>query len=115
MKKIHASLCAALIVGSGLAAAQGSSNRGNVLSAPGGRYVFGQVSEYAKDQYLLDTQTGRLWTFITYCEDVNKKETCGKPMLRPVVFDTSDSFQGATTPPPPATNAPLPTKPLKQQ
>jgi hypothetical protein len=25
------------------------------------RYVFGQISEYRRDQYLLDTKTGRLW------------------------------------------------------
>lgn len=33
----------------------------NTLSAGNGRYVFGQVSEYRRDQYMLDTQTGRLW------------------------------------------------------
>jgi len=32
------------------------------LSNPSGRYVFGQISEYRKDQYMLDTQTGRLWS-----------------------------------------------------
>lgn len=32
-----------------------------VLSAPGGRYVFGQISSMRADQYMLDTQTGRLW------------------------------------------------------
>lgn len=33
-----------------------------MLSAPGGRYVFGQISTFRRDQYLLDTQTGRVWT-----------------------------------------------------
>jgi hypothetical protein len=32
-----------------------------VLSSRNGRYVFGQVSDSSKDQYMLDTQTGRLW------------------------------------------------------
>lgn len=31
------------------------------LSCPGGRFVFGQVSDSSKDQYMLDTLTGRLW------------------------------------------------------
>jgi len=31
------------------------------LSAAGGRYVFGQISDSDKDQFMLDTQTGRLW------------------------------------------------------
>ena len=32
-----------------------------VLSRPNGRFVFGQISESSKDQYMLDTWTGRLW------------------------------------------------------
>lgn len=31
------------------------------LSSDGGRYVFGQVSEYRRDQFMLDTKTGQLW------------------------------------------------------
>jgi hypothetical protein len=34
---------------------------GKVLGCAGGRYVFGQVSDSSKDQFMLDTQTGRLW------------------------------------------------------
>jgi hypothetical protein len=33
----------------------------NVLCSPGGRFVFGQISDSAKDQFMLDTHTGRLW------------------------------------------------------
>jgi hypothetical protein len=33
----------------------------NVLSTPGARFVFGQVSDSGKDQFMLDTWTGRLW------------------------------------------------------
>ena len=33
----------------------------NVLCAGGGRFVFGQVSDSGKDQFMLDTWTGRLW------------------------------------------------------
>jgi hypothetical protein len=32
-----------------------------VLSSSPGRYVFGQVSDFRVDQFMLDTQTGRLW------------------------------------------------------
>ena len=34
---------------------------GKVLSSAGGRYVFGQISDSGKDQFMLDTKTGRLW------------------------------------------------------
>lgn len=35
------------------------------LSSPDAnqRYVFGQISENRKDQFLLDTKTGRLWRY----------------------------------------------------
>lgn len=32
-----------------------------ILSTPGGRFVFGQISDFRRDQFMLDTQTGRLW------------------------------------------------------
>jgi len=32
-----------------------------VLSSPSGRFVFGQISDSSKDQFMLDTFTGRLW------------------------------------------------------
>jgi hypothetical protein len=41
-----------------------TKDTGKVLSSASGRYVFGQISEYRKDQYLLDTQTGRLWRIV---------------------------------------------------
>ena len=34
---------------------------GKVLTSTGGRYVFGQISDSSKDQFMLDTETGRLW------------------------------------------------------
>jgi len=33
----------------------------NVLSCPGGRFAFGQISDSSKDQFMLDTLSGRLW------------------------------------------------------
>ena len=36
------------------------------LAAENGRFVFGQISDYRRDQYLLDTKTGRMWRVVTY-------------------------------------------------
>jgi len=36
------------------------------LSTEGGRFVFGQISEYQRDQFLLDTVTGRVWRVVSY-------------------------------------------------
>ena len=32
-----------------------------LLSSQSGRFVFGQISDSSKDQFMLDTFTGRLW------------------------------------------------------
>lgn len=40
------------------------AEEGNVLSAEGGRYVFGQISDARRDQFMLDTATGRLWRVV---------------------------------------------------
>ena len=32
-----------------------------ILSSDNGRFVFGQISGSSKDQFMLDTATGRLW------------------------------------------------------
>jgi hypothetical protein len=46
----------------GLGASQGPQRpQPNVLCSPGCRFVFGQVSDSSKDQFMLDTFTGRLW------------------------------------------------------
>jgi hypothetical protein len=36
-----------------------------VLQADGGRFVFGQISDFRRDQFMLDTKTGRLWRVVT--------------------------------------------------
>jgi hypothetical protein len=35
-----------------------------LLSSQNGRYVFGQISDFRSDQFLLDTATGRLWRIV---------------------------------------------------
>jgi len=42
------------------APAQGEPQKA-LLSSPNGRFVFGQVSDSSKDQFMLDTLSGRLW------------------------------------------------------
>ncbi len=56
-----------------------------VLSSPQGRFVFGQISDSGKDQFMLDTLTGRLWrisergdigTFLTGIPYCNPEGEC---------------------------------------
>lgn len=54
------------------------TNRGQVLTATGGRFVFGQVSEQRADQFMLDTQTGMLWQKV--------KDKDGSYLLQPVWY-----------------------------
>ncbi len=67
---LAAAILVPLIAGVQLASAQGFGMLSQpvpeqktypCLSAGGGRYVFGQISESTKDQFMLDTQSGRLW------------------------------------------------------
>jgi len=44
-----------------MTAAPQAVEKGKVLSSAGGRFVFGQISDSSKDQFMLDTDTGRLW------------------------------------------------------
>lgn len=77
-----------------------------VLAAPGGRYVFGQVNQFAKYQFLLDTQTGRMWSVIKYCADVAKPETCEDAVLKPLLFESANRESTSVTP----IQEPAPTK-----
>jgi hypothetical protein len=46
----------------GILSSQGPQDpQKQILSSSGGRFVFGQISDSSKDQFMLDTQTGRLW------------------------------------------------------
>ncbi len=68
MNKILISSIIILILSVGIVLAQpfglqkrfGNKNY-SILSRPNGRFVFGQISDSSKDQYMLDTLTGRLW------------------------------------------------------
>ena len=65
-----------------LASSQAQEVHPTVLSAAGGRYVFGQVNSIRSDQYLLDTQTGKLWVIRAVKE---------QPVLQEVLFATTDA------------------------
>jgi len=55
-----------------------STNRGQVLSASGGRFVFGQINESGQNVYMLDTQNGRVWRLMM--------DGGGNYMLMPVLY-----------------------------
>jgi hypothetical protein len=59
------------------------------LSAENGRYVFGQISEMRRDQYMLDTKTGRLWRMVVVNigEGDKKSEVT---LLEPVQYEQPD-------------------------
>lgn len=79
--------------------AQKPESAPKVLSASGGRYVFGQISDFRRDQYMLDTQTGRLWKLT-----IRKTKSADGTDLEFEFLDhipySAESY-GATPPPPP--------------
>lgn len=66
---------------------QSEPKAGGVLSSANGRYVFGQVSQARRDQYMLDTQTGRLWQIVqsTYKKEDGSQGTY--EMLQSIPYD----------------------------
>jgi hypothetical protein len=56
-----------------------------ILSVEYGRFVFGQISEARRDQYMLDTKTGRLWQIVVNNEDVKS--------LQPVLYISLDGVK----------------------
>jgi hypothetical protein len=79
----------------------------STLSAPGGRFAFGQISDFRRDQYLLDTQTGRLWQIV--CVE-KQGDDCAQHVLEEIPFlgggGPSDKAKPWT---PPKVSAPSPT------
>lgn len=60
------------------------------LTAENGRYVYGQISELRRDQYMLDTKTGRLWNLNVIVKGIgeDRKESY---VLSPILYQLSDS------------------------
>jgi hypothetical protein len=51
----------AVLIMAAIVSSQESKSTGRILGSSTGRYVLGQISDNAKEQFLFDTQTGRLW------------------------------------------------------
>lgn len=83
MKRV-ATLALAII--SSAASAQPAADAIGQLSAAGGRYVFGQISAMRRDQYLLDTQTGRVWQLVCAEKDKNDSSKCNLTAFDAMVF-----------------------------
>lgn len=93
MKKIAALFLTAAL--SAHSAAQADKAR-QTLSADGGRFVLGQIGEYANSQYLLDTRTGRVWEIINVTDEGKRTGTA----LRQIKFYTNDGRIWGDEPPP---------------
>ena len=63
-------------------ASQGSEANPGVLASSNARFVFGQISDSSKDQFMLDTFTGMLWRIA----ESGKLGT----YLKPVLYCTED-------------------------
>lgn len=81
-----------------VAAAQTPINIGPALSASGGRFVFGQVSEARRDQYLLDTQTGRMWRPVCVVKDKDDATKCMLNAMEPMDFLDGKGNLAGTSP-----------------
>ena len=62
-----------------------------VLSSPAGRWVYGQVGPNRADQFLLDTQSGRMWRMVLAKESLM--------LLEPVPFADQEGKAVSFTPP----------------
>jgi hypothetical protein len=70
----------------------------SVLASANGRYVFGQISEMRRDQFMLDTQTGRLWQLML----VSTNEEGGNELMPvPYVFPATNGERKMSLSPPP--------------
>lgn len=73
---------------------QSEPKSGGVLSSANGRYVFGQVRHARRDQYMLDTQTGRLWQIV---QSTYKKEDGSQGTYEMLQSITMRKGKGKTT------------------
>ena len=80
--------------------AQTSQPPSVVLNSANGRFAFGQVGTFRSDQYLLDTQTGRLWKVSCIKGDGVSCETLG---LLPAIYVDANGSTAGTSPPNPGT------------
>jgi hypothetical protein len=55
----------------------------NTLACENGRFVLGQLSEFRRDNFLLDTKTGRVWNVVV---DKSAEDGTEVIVLQPVPF-----------------------------
>lgn len=63
-----------------------TSPPGSVMSSQGGRFVLGQLSSFRRDQFMLDTQSGRAWTLVCTKTPENDPMGCALWALQPVLY-----------------------------
>jgi len=90
--KIMTAIATALLISSTAFAAEPVKVKppaNKLLTTENGRYVFGQVSEMRRDQYMLDTKTGKLWNIVaaTTGEGEFKQEVT---ILQPILYKHQD-------------------------
>lgn len=80
MKKFILVFCAVVLTGTAYAqdTTKMVSPQNKTLATLNGRFIFGQVSDFRSDQYMLDTQTGRLWQLVERTDD--KGNTIGRAL-----------------------------------
>lgn len=87
MRKSLCFILLAAMSGSVIAQSPAPSPVNPMLGSPGGRFVFGQISDARRDQFMVDTQTGRLWQVV--CVDSKAEGTsfqCNKTALAPIFY-----------------------------
>lgn len=68
------------------------------MSTEGGRFVFAQISDMRRDQYMLDTKTGRLWQVVERTVPrADGKGTTSYTVLQPVPY-TDDNGKETSEP-----------------
>lgn len=88
---------AAILAIAPAAFAQNNYTAGTALSG-NGRFVLGQISAYRKDQFVIDTQTGRVWRLVCLRGNPAADE-CGRTAFQPTTYlDFADKEIGWTPP-----------------
>ena len=86
------------VIAAALPAHAQNNAAGQVLSSQSGRFVYGQVSTFRRDQFMLDTQTGRMWQ-LQCLETGNDPAGCKQLGLLPILYaDLNGNPAGFTAP-----------------
>ncbi len=86
----HIGLVVCLCVASVIPAhAENDVKNFSLLQNSNGRYVFGQISSFRRDQFMLDTHTGRLWEIVTI---TGKSSEDSIQVLRPIWYQHGKDF-----------------------